>query len=227
MTVLAVLQPGYLPWLGYFDQLARADFFIHYDDVQFDKHGWRNRNRIKGPDGPQWLTVPVHHKGRHGQKILDVEINNQIKWGQKHSRSLELCYSKAPFRDTYLPQIKEILQHPWKQLIDLDLTLIEALAQFLNINTPTYRASELNISGSQSERLLKICQHFGVTTYLSGDSAKNYLDLALFASHQIEVVWQSYQHPEYTQQFGAFHAHLSVVDLLFNEGPESQKRFID
>src|SRR5258708_29729829 len=109
MTTLVVLQPGYLPWLGYFDLLKKADVFVHYDDVQFDKHGWRNRNRVKGPKGAVWLTVPALHGGRGPQSILDVEIDNRQRWRRKQLSTLDHLYSRAPFSTPYLPRLRAIL----------------------------------------------------------------------------------------------------------------------
>src|SRR5438105_15591658 len=110
---LAVLQPGYLPWLGFYDQVRRADVFIYYDDVQFDKHGWRNRNRVKSPTGPHWLTVPVRHTGLGWQRVLDVEIDTKMPWVRKHLGSIKQFYARAPYLERYLPELAELLQRPW------------------------------------------------------------------------------------------------------------------
>src|SRR5262245_47797799 len=133
---LAVLQPGYLPWLGFFDQMRRADVFVYYDDVQYDKHGWRNRNRIKSPAGPLWLTVPVRHAGLGKPKILDIEIEPSASWVRKHVGSLRQYYGHAPFVDRYLPALEALLQQPWTRLVDLDLAVAATLADWLMITTP-------------------------------------------------------------------------------------------
>lgn len=219
MTTLAVLQPGYLPWLGFFDQMRRADVFVYYDDVAFDKHGWRNRNRIKSPTGPQWLTVPVRHKGLSGQKLLEVELDPNRPWRRKHVTALAQLYARSPHTADYLPQLGRTLDAPWTKLVELDIALSQLLAQWLCIRTATHRASALGIPGSRSQRLVELCRQFGARRYLTGDSARNYLDLELFDQAGIEVVWQNYRHPRYPQQFGAFTPYLSVVDLLFNVGP--------
>ncbi len=116
---LVVLQPGYLPWLGFFDQLSRADVFVYYDDVQYDKHGWRNRNRIKTQSGPQWLTVPVLHHGRGLPRILDAEIDRRQPWARKHVASLRQAYARAGAAARYLPELEELLCRPWDRLVDL------------------------------------------------------------------------------------------------------------
>jgi hypothetical protein len=221
VTALVVLQPGYLPWLGYFDLLQKADVFVHYDDVPFDKHGWRNRNRMKGPKGAVWLTVPVLHSGRAGQSILDVEIDDRRDWRHKHLSTVAQSYARAPFIDAVLPRLRDILEQPWPRLVNLDLALIDWLAAEIGIATPRHRASELDIGGDRNERLINLCHHFGTTRYISGNAAQDYLDKARFAAAGIEVVWHNYAHPTYAQQHGEFVPNLSVLDLILNVGGES------
>jgi hypothetical protein len=221
VTALVVLQPGYLPWLGYFDLLKKADVFVHYDDVQFDKHGWRNRNRVKGPKGAIWLTVPILHHGRMGQSILDVEIDDRQDWRRKHLSTIGQLYARAPFIDTILPRLREIIERPWPRLVDLDLALIDWLAAEIRISTPCYRGSELDIGGHRNERLINLCHRFGATRYISGNAAQDYLDQARFAAAGIEVVWHNYSHPTYAQQHGEFVPYLSALDLVLNLGEKS------
>ena len=223
MTVLAILQPGYLPWLGFFDQVWRSDVFIYYDDVQFDKHGWRNRNRIKSPHGPLWLTVPVLNSGRHGQKICDVEIDNRQPWARKHIASTAQNYARAHYLSHYLPQLEELLCQRWESLVELDIAVAGMLCDWFNIKRTIWRASTLSISGEQSTRLLNFCRHFGADRYLTGDSAQAYLDVGLFESQGVQVEWQSYQHPVYPQLHGEFMPYLSALDLLFNAGPQGER----
>lgn len=222
MTTLAVLQPGYLPWLGFFDQMQRVDIFVYYDDVQFDKHGWRNRNRIKSPVGPQWLTVPVLSTGYHGQSILDTEIDGSKFWSKKHLNAIRQNYARAPYLKTYLPEIESTLNFCWRYLVDLDLALIEMMCHWLDIQTPTARSSTLGITGDRSMRLLELCRHFGANIYLSGDAAQDYLEVELFADHGVTVEWQRYQHPTYAQIHGDFVPYLSALDLVLNNGSASQ-----
>lgn len=219
---LVVLQPGYLPWLGFFDQMRASDVFVYYDDVQFDKHGWRNRNRVKSPAGPHWLTVPVRHHGRGQPSILDVEIEPRTPWARKHVGTLRQFYAKAPYLKKYLPALEELLMRPWTHIVDLDLAVVDMMARWLSLTPNLHRSSALGIEGEQSERLLRVCQHFGATRYLSGSAARNYLDCALFQRHGIQVEWQDYQHPVYPQQYGAFVPFLSAVDLVFNCGDSSR-----
>lgn len=219
---LVVLQPGYLPWLGFFDQMRRADVFVYYDDVQYDKHGWRNRNRIKSPAGPHWLTVPVRHHRLGQPRILEVEIDTRTPWARKHLGTLRQFYAKAPAFAQRLPEIEELLTRPWTHIVDLDMAVVGMMAGWLQIETPTYRSSALGVEGEQSERLLRLCQHFGATCYLSGSAARDYLDVALFEQHGVRVAWQDFQHPVYPQQFQEFVPYLSALDLLLNCGDDSR-----
>ena len=222
-VTVVILQPGYLPWLGFFDQMARADVFVYYDDVQYDKHGWRNRNRIKTQQGPLWLTVPVRHSGRGFPRILDIELDNRTAWARKHVASLRQAYARAPYAAEYLPAFVDLLERRWQRLVDLDIAVAGALATMLAIAPRVARSSELGIDGDRSERLLRICQHFGASRYLSGKAAQDYLDVPLFEAAGIAVEWQEFAHPVYTQQHGAFIPYLSAVDLLLNCGPESRR----
>jgi hypothetical protein len=218
---LVVLQPGYLPWLGFFDQLRRSDIFVFYDDVQFDKNGWRNRNRIKSPAGPHWLTVPVRINSL-SQRIFETEIDNRPPWARKHLGTIKQFYAQAPHLKRYLPELEELLTgHRWERLVDLDIAAIELFCSWLGMKTQFARSSELGISGERSERLVNICRHFGARCYLSGNAAQSYLDAELFALHGIEVEWQNYKHPVYPQQHGEFAPYLSALDLLLNCGDNS------
>lgn len=221
MTTVVVLQPGYIPWLGFFDQMRRSDVFVYYDDVQFDKHGWRNRNRIKSPAGPVWLTVPVLNSGRHGQRICDVEIDNRSAWARKHVASIAQNYARAPFLSRYLPRLTELLMRRWELLVDLDLAVTAMLCEWVGLSRRIERSSALGIQGGQSQRLLDICLHFGADRYLSGDSARNYLDIESFAQNGLAVEWQTFPHPVYPQLHGEFLPYLSILDLLMNAGEDS------
>lgn len=219
----AVLQPGYLPWLGFFDQLYKSDVFVVYDDVQYDKHGWRNRNRIKTPQGVQWLTVPVFSKGL--PLIKDIKIDNKENWGKKHLQGIKQNYSKAPFFDRYIGFFEGLYDKEWNYLIDLDMEIIDYFTDTLGIKTKRVFSSELGISGTQTERLIDVCRHFNADSYLTGDSAKNYLDENLFKEAKIELIYHNYKHPPYRQLYGEFIPYLSAVDLFFNEGDKSLEIF--
>jgi WbqC-like protein len=221
MTVV-ILQPGYLPWLGFFDQMRRADVFVYYDDVQYDTHGWRNRNRIKTQQGPLWLTVPVRHAGLSKPRIVDVEIDGRTNWAKKHVASIRQAYAASPFLKQYMPALEELLMRPWARLVDLDTAAAALVGEWLGIRSRIERASELGIAGGQSERLLNICRHFHASAYLSGSAAREYLDVPLFERNGVDVRWQDYAHPEYPQLHGAFVPYMSAIDLVLNCGDESR-----
>ena len=220
---IAILQSCYLPWKGYFDIIGSVDVFVVYDDVQFDLHGWRNRNRVKSPNGPHWLTVPVRHTGLGKRMIHEIEIDNRLPWGRKHLGTIRQFYAKAPFVDRYLPELAGILSRGWERLVALDLALTELMCSWLHLQRRVVLSSQLGIQGERSERLLHLCLHFGATRYLSGDAAKEYLDVQLFAERGITVAWQEYDHPVYPQLHGEFVSHLSALDLVLNCGGESDR----
>ncbi len=219
--VIGILQPSYLPWLGFFEQIHRSDVFVFYDDVQFEKGSWRNRNRIKTPQGAHWLTVPVLTKGQDFPPINEVRVNNADSWQKKHLRTLEQYYSKAPHYADYAPGLSELIAQPWERLSELNMALIRHLAAALGITTPFVLSSTLGISGSGTPRLVDIMAHLGGTVFYEGAAGRNYIDESLFAARGTRVEFQDYKHPVYHQLHGEFVPYLSVVDLLFNHGPNS------
>ena len=217
-NTLVVLQPGYLPWLGFFDQLHRSDTFVLYDDVQYDKGGWRNRNRLKSPTGTTWLTVPVRTTGRTCQRLLDVEIDNDQRWARDHLSTIRHLYARAPYLGRYLPDLVEVFSRSWALLVDLDLELLSLLSAWFHLDPPTLRSSRLGIGGRATQRLVDIAVEAGATRYLTGDAARAYLDVSMFADRGIEVEWHDFRHPTYPQQHGQFVPYLSALDLLMNCG---------
>lgn len=222
---IVILQPGYIPWLGFFDQLVKSDIFVIYDDVQFDKHSWRNRNRIKTLQGAQWLTVPVLTKGQNKPTNREIRINNNIGWQKKHIKSISQNYYNAPYFKDYFYSLEKILSQSWEYLFDLNMKLIYFLAESLRINTKIVFSSELGINGEKADRVMDICLHLKATEYLTGDLAKDYLDETAFLKNKINLIYHNYQHPVYRQLYGEFVPYLSVIDLLFNHGKESLKIF--
>ena len=220
--VIGILQPGYLPWLGFFEQLYRSDVFVLYDDVQYDKNGWRNRNRIKTANGIQWLTVPVQASLSGQTLIHQVRIDQSVNWARKHLLSISQSYAKAPFYQEYLPLFEEAYSRPWDHLIDLDLHFITKLAQALGLDTrKLVLSSTLDIEGDTIGRLIKICRKFGADVFYEGAAGRDYIDTAAFAAAGVTVRFQDYHHPAYRQLHEGFTPYLSVIDLLFNHGPES------
>jgi hypothetical protein len=218
--IVAVHQPQYLPWLGYFDKIDRADVFVLLDTVQYKKNEWQNRNRIKAADGWQWLTVPVTYK--FPQRIDEVGINNRDRWQHQQRQSILSNYRKAPCWESLVQFIEEILTPTWEYLAPLNIFVVKRLAEILGIATPLYVASELAMfPDDPDERLIAITKHFGADTYLAGSGGRDYMDLDRYVQSGIKVLFQEYHHPVYEQRFGAFEPFMSVLDLLFNHGPES------
>lgn len=223
MSRLVVLQPSFLPWLGHLDQYDWADTFILYDDTQYDKHGWRNRNRILSSNGVTWLTVPVKTKGQDKPLNTEVEINNSQPWAKKMVSTLSQSYSKMPYFKEYFPGLEAALLTPYDKLLDLNLTTFRWLTEALGMPWKLQRSSELGIDGRKTERLVAICQKFKATEYLTGDAARDYLEEDKFQEIGVTVRWHNYDHPVYEQGRGEFVPYLSVVDLLFRHGPRSRE----
>ncbi|HYC87680.1 MAG TPA: WbqC family protein [Thermoanaerobaculia bacterium] len=210
----AIVQPSYIPWRGYFDLISRVDRFVFYDDVQYDHRGWRNRNRIKTPRGTQWLTVPVH-----ARRIPICEIETvDSDWPREHLAALTRSYLRAPHFDEFRPWLERVYASPPRQLADFTIALTLDVARFLGITTPTLRSSSLQVHGAKTERLLEVLRAVGATRYLSGPSARAYLDVELLASAGIEVEWMTYDVPEYEQLYPPFDPHVTVLDFLFMAG---------
>lgn len=220
--VIGILQPGYLPWLGFFEQMHKSDVFVIYDDVQYDKESWRNRNRIKTANGVQWLTVPVLIKFEDHPLINEVNIDNKVNWRKKHLYSIRQNYSRAPFFKKYIDIFEEAYLKEWEYLIDIDMYFILKLAQCLNMSDKRiFRSSSLGTAGSRIERLINICKYFNADTFYEGKMGRNYINESYFAEHGIKVEYQDYKHPVYNQLHGEFVPYLSIIDLLFNYGDES------
>jgi len=220
MTIISIRQPGYLPYIGFFKKIQSCNVFVYLDDVQYERGDWDNRNKIKTSDGPIWLTVPVYNKS--GQKLNEVQISYDTHWNIKHIKAIELNYQKTPYFSDYWDSLKNILEKKWSKLIELNLALIEYVNEKLEITTKTIRASDLKINSVGSQRLVDICKKLKGSTYLSGEMGKDYLDEKLFHKENIQVIYEKFQHPTYSQIHGTFMPNLSIIDLLFNEGEKSK-----
>ncbi|MBI4851641.1 MAG: WbqC family protein [Acidobacteria bacterium] len=218
---VVILQPGYLPWLGFFDQLRRADCFVIYDDVQYTRRDWRNRNRIKTKSGEIYLTVPIINRGRFHQLIKDAEIDYSQNWTYKHLTTISTSYKRAPFFENYYPALVSILSSKPKYLIDLNIQIIQTCANWLAIKTPIIFSSNLNASGSSTLRLVNICKELKADSYLTGDAASAYLDKTLFDKANIKLEYHGYKHPIYNQLYPPFLPYMSIIDLLFSQGDDS------
>jgi hypothetical protein len=225
-TTCVILQPSYIPWRGAFDQVRRADVFVFYDDVQYDKHGWRNRNRIKTPAGTQWLTIPVNARGNveHGTPINQVAMCHDQGWARKHWERLRQTYGKAPYFKRYAGLLEEAYRDPPELLADFTIDLTVKLARELGITgTRFVRSSEIPAEGSRTDRLMAILAHLGATHYVSGPSAKDYLDEGRFAAAGIGLEYMAYDYPEYPQLYPPFDPKVTVLDLLFMTGAEAPR----
>jgi hypothetical protein len=221
--ILSVHQPQYLPWLGYFDKIVSSELFVFLDLPQYKKREFQNRNRIKGPQGELWLTVPVISKGKFEQPIKDVEIDSTQSWQKSHWTSLELNYKKAPYWAEYAPGLKPFYEKNWTHLCELSLEMCLYFFGLLGIKTPYKIESQIGSSAQSTERLIELCKKTGATEYLSGSGGKDYMDEERFKEEGLGLSYQHYKHPEYKQQWHKtpFLPYMCIVDLLFNEGPNS------
>ena len=218
-----ILQPSFIPWRGYFHQIQKADLFVFYDCVQYDKGGWRNRNRIKTPHGTCWLTIPVNApKHMDGLPISEVRISDDRSWRRKHLATLEQSYSKAPAYEWTRKLVDEIYDIDTDRLADLTCRSTELIARYLGIEgTRFVRSSSLGLSGRRTDRLLDALEKVGATRYLSGPAARSYLEPDRFAERGIELEYMTYDYEEYPQLHGDFDASMSILDLMFNVGGDA------
>jgi hypothetical protein len=217
-----IMQPTYLPWCGYFDLMDQADIFVLLDSVQFDRRSWQQRNRVKGPQGEQWLTVPVRSKGRVEQRIADVEIDTSSGFARRHVESLRHLYAKAPFYAAHAESLARILENGHARLAELSGDVIKWLRDALAITTPIVRSSVLEVTGKRVELLVDVCGAVGADCYLSPAGSRGYIEADdLFAQRGIALRYHAYSPVPYRQLHGAFLPYLSLVDVLFNEGERS------
>lgn len=214
----AILQSNYIPWKGYFDLMNSAGIFIIYDEVQYTKNDWRNRNRIKTANGIIWLTIPVRQT-KLAQRIIDTEVVNH-DWRKKHWNSILLSYSKAPFFKQYSNMFQELyLNSKETNLSRINYQFLITINKILNIQTKIMWSQDLQLINGKTERLVDLCEKVGATEYISGPAAKDYLDVGQFVSKGIKVSWMNYaDYPEYRQLNPPFEHYVSILDLIFNEG---------
>jgi hypothetical protein len=221
MSVLSCIQPSYIPWKGYFHQIQKSDIFVFLDDVQYDKHSWRNRNKIKTSNGLIWLTVPVLTKKRFGQSIMEVQINNRNNWRKKHLKAIHMNYIKAPFFNKHKEFLASVYEREWKLLVDLDIYLTVEISKLLGIKTNFIRASEMQLKQDKIHRLIDLCKILNIDTYLTGPLARNYLTAEMFEKEGLKLEFQEYYYNEYPQLYGDFVHNVSIIDTLFNCGEEA------
>ena len=218
---VGVIQSSFLPWRGYFDFIASVDLFVFYDDVQYSKGSWRNRNRIKCYDGTRWLTVPVRHRAL-SQLIVETEIDDGKDWRASHLRTWHSEYTDTPFLGEVLELLGEMGQGEDRTISQLNIRLTRAICAFLDIDTPTVLSTDLNLEGIRTDRLINLLRAVGGTTYLSGPSADSYLEKGKFREAGICLEYKSYDYAPYPQAWGPFEGAVSVLDLIANCGQQSK-----
>ena len=220
--IISIHQPNFIPWIGYFYKIAKSDTFVILDDVQFTKNSFINRNKIKTPSGEQWLGIPIIQSGKFGQNINQCQIQNQEIHLSKITKSIKLNYAKCEFFDWLYPDLQTILNKKDQTLVSANVALISTILNLLEIKTPFMLASDLhNIEGESTERLISICKELNADKYLYGFGAKNYQEDELFRNAGIELKKNAFIHPDYKQLWGEFIPNLSIIDFLFNIGPEA------
>lgn len=220
---VCIIQSNYIPWRGYFDLIGLSDLFIVYDTVQYTKNDWRNRNRIKTQSGATWLTIPVVKRGRMDLSVDQVQIAGS-KWALKHWKTLSQAYKRAPYLEDYGERLEALFASAGRmaQLSDVNRLWIDFIVQTLGLQTKILSASDFELVGDRNERLISLCEEVGATRYLSGPSARSYLDVTSFHQRGIEVVFMDYgEYREYPQLHGPFEPNVSILDLILNVGPDA------
>lgn len=222
MRKVAIIQSNYIPWKGYFNIIKCVDEFVLLDDVQYTRRDWRNRNLIKTENGLKWLTIPVDVKGKYLISIKDVQTAGH-DWRQDHWNQIAQAYGRAPYFSFFAPLLKELyLNEQETSLSTINFRFIKTINTILGIETPIRWSMEFDPPEGKTERLVHICKSLGAEAYVSGSAAKDYLDESLFEKNKVQVVWADYSDfPQYNQAHGPFVHGVSVIDLIFQEGPNS------
>ena len=217
MKVVGIHQPGYLPWLGFFKKMLNSDIFVYFDDVSFVKNNYYNRNLIRTNSGPLQLTIPI--RMNEESKINNVKIDTSKNWQSKHKKTILHNYSKAKYFKNYSNYIENLYEKKFENLIDINIEIIEFMKKEFNLRTKTVFSSELNVTGTASERILQICKLLDAEKYITGTVwAKKFLNIEDFKKNNISVEFQEFIHPEYKQMDTNFMPNMAAIDLLFNEG---------
>jgi hypothetical protein len=220
-VIVSAHQPQYMPWLGYFDKIARSDLFVILDDVQYKEREFQNRNKLRTDRGWMWLTVPVISSGQGRQKIREVRIDQSAAWRAAHWKSLRAWYGSAPYFSKHADFFCRTYEKDWKFLCDLNVHIVRYCLDVLNIKTPCQWESEIGTTMQKTDRIIQICHKVGADAYLSGNGGRKYLEEEKFALHGIRLAYQDFNHPVYPQRFvpeaAAFIASLSAIDYIFNE----------
>jgi hypothetical protein len=216
---VVILQPFYLPYSGVFELVRMADVFVFYDDVKMSRQSWQCRNQIKTSQGPHWLTVPLI--GSNESTIQQTLLNEDGAWRRKHRSAVEQAYAKAPYSSLLLDALGEHWSHPWPDLAALNIATFTSLCEVIGVSAQFLRSSEMTVPGSSSQRVLDMCKSLGATRYITGPTARSYLDEGSFDDAGIELCYHQFDHPRYPQLHGDFVPYMSVVDLIANTGPDA------
>ncbi len=222
-TTVAAHQPNYLPWIGYLHKIYESDIFVFLDNIKYTNGSYINRNKIKTPDGWTWLTVPVRS---NSEEVRQTEVALDVDWPTEHQKSLQYNYGKAPYYDELIGKFEEVYNQEWEYLQSLNINLLDTVINLLGLDCEFVFASEFDASGTDSDRIQQLSEILDADTYLSGTGAKSYLDENAFTSAGIDIQYQSFEHPTYEQRFGDFVPNLSIIDLLFNCGPDRTRKLI-
>lgn len=221
MRKVAITQSNYIPWKGFFDSVNLVDVFVLYDDMQYTKRDWRNRNKIKVENGTKWLSVPVEVKGKYFQKISETKISEPT-WGKQHWMTLKHTYGKMPGFNLYKSIFEELYERDYTTISEVNHAFIKAICEILNIKTEIRWSHEFELGEGKTERLIAICEQLDATDYYTGSAAKAYMDETLFADKNINVHYYDYSgYPEYEQRFPPFEHGVSILDLLFSTGEKA------
>jgi len=223
--IVSIMQPAYIPWLGYFDRVLKSDIHIVLDNVAMDKSSktkFTNRNKIRTPNGWSWLTVPLQSVARSDEQVIsDLEISPGMNWSEKHWKTIQSNYSRSNYYSDYSDYFENFYQQDWVHLAPMLQESTRYLLQELGIQTQQMKSSELSPQSKKADLILELCIKVGATTYLSGPFGRDYLDEHAFDKAGIELKYHDYVHPAYNQCFEGFESHMSVIDLLFNYGDKS------
>ena len=220
---ILITQSNYIPWKGYFDNINSVDEFVVYDDMQYTKRDWRNRNQIKTPQGLLWLTIPVNVKGKYFQKINETQVS-ETKWGENHWRIIFANYSKAKYFKNYKDIFESLFRdESLNNITNININFIKAINSILNINTKIIDSREFVLAEGRTERLVDICKRCNATDYYTGPAAKVYMDEKLFLNELINIHYFDYSnYPIYPQLFDNFSHYVSILDLIFNTGENAK-----
>lgn len=214
--ILSGHQPNYIPYPGLIGKILNSDAFIYVSNVQFERKSWQNRNKIKGSNGPIWLTIPTIKKGLYDQAIKDVEINNEFNWRNKHFDSIRLNYKKSKYYNKYIDFFYDLYSKEWEKLADINIYIMNYILSELNCNTRIFYDTDFNFDGKKTDLLVEFCKTLKMDTYLSNKGSEAYVDLLKFEKEDLKHIFIDYKGVKYRQCFGEFVDNMSIIDMFFN-----------